>query len=512
MTVSHTRWTLVGAACAAVVLAPIFSNAQSPIETGDNTGRNLTKQAQSEISISLPSFAPLADRVLPAVVNISVELTERAAAQDEGDGGASPSAPGGTPFDQFMRRFFNNPLRNPAEKTMALGSGFVIDPAGYVVTNNHVVANAQKVTVTFQDNSQHQAKVLGRDERTDLALLKVDTNQKLPYVTWGNSDDAKVGDWVVAVGNPFGLGGTVTAGIISALGRNINEGPYDDFLQIDAPINRGNSGGPTFDLHGRVIGINTAIYSPSGGSVGIGFAVPSSIAKNVVAQLREHGNVTWGWLGVSVQSVTSSIAKSLGLDPNHPAGALVASVSPGSPADNAGMKPGDVVIAAGGHEIKTVHDLPRLVAATPVGGKLDLTVRRGGKQQTVEATIGEMPEKVASAQRGAAPPGGGTASALGMEFVALDPQLRKELHVPKEVNGVVVGQVASDSPAGELGIQPGDVIASVDQKPVTTPEGAAAQLKEAAEHGNVLLLLNRHGTSQFVGLSVENNGTAGSSR
>ena len=227
MTVNHTRWTLASAACAAVVLAPIFSNAQSSVEAGDNTGRNLTKQAQSEI-------------------NISVEVTERAAAQDEGDGGASPSVPDGTPFDQFMRRFFNKPLRNPGEKTMALGSGFVIDPAGYVVTNNHVVANAQKVNVTFQDNIQHQAKVLGRDERTDLALLKLDTNQQLPYVTWGNSDDAKVGDWVVAVGNPFGLGGTVTAGIISALGRNINEGPYDDFLQIDAPINRGNSGGPTF--------------------------------------------------------------------------------------------------------------------------------------------------------------------------------------------------------------------------------------------------------------------------
>jgi S1-C subfamily serine protease len=264
MTISHTRWTLASAACAAVVLAPIFSNAQSSVEAGDNTGRNLTKQAQSDISISLPSFAPLAEHVLPAVVNISVEVTERAAAQDEGDGGASPSVPGGTPFDQFMRRFFNNPLRNPGEKTLALGSGFVIDPAGYVVTNNHVVANAQKVNVTFQDNIQHQAKVLGRDERTDLALLKLDTNQQLPYAAWGNSDDAKVGDWVVAVGNPFGLGGTVTAGIISALGRNINEGPYDDFLQIDAPINRGNSGGPTFDLHGRVIGINTAIYSPSG--------------------------------------------------------------------------------------------------------------------------------------------------------------------------------------------------------------------------------------------------------
>jgi hypothetical protein len=284
--------------------------------------------------------------VLPAVVNISVEVTERAAAQD---GGALPSVPGGTPFDQFMRRFFNNPLRNPGEKTMALGSGFVIDPAGYVVANNHVVANAQKVNVTFQDNIQRQAKVLGHDERTDLALLKLDTNQQLPYVTWGNSDDAKVGDWVVAVGNPFGLGGTVTAGIISALGRNINEGPYDDFLQIDAPINRGNSGGPTFDLHGRAIGINTAIYSPSGGSVGIGFAVPSSNAKNVVDHQGArpcHLGLAWGY-GSERHLVDRQEPRPRPEPPDRCAGGV------GQPGQPCRIKP---VIAAGGHEIRTLHE------------------------------------------------------------------------------------------------------------------------------------------------------------
>ena len=263
MTLSRLQLTLASAGCAALVLFPAFSGAQSPPANGDWAGRNLTQKAQNETAIALPSFAPLAEHVLPAVVNISVELTERAAAQEEGDtqgeGGLVPSVPGGTPFDQFLRRFFQNPYQNPQEKTIALGSGFVIDPTGHVVTNNHVVANAEKVTVTFQDNSQHPVKVVGRDPRTDIALLKIETKQRLPFVTWGNSDDAKVGDWVVAVGNPFGLGGTVTAGIVSALGRNINEGPYDDFLQIDAPINRGNSGGPTFDLHGQVIGINTAI-------------------------------------------------------------------------------------------------------------------------------------------------------------------------------------------------------------------------------------------------------------
>src|SRR5215471_6870977 len=455
MTLSRLRLTLAGAGCAALLLFPAFSGAQPPPANGEQSGRNLTQQAQTKAATALPSFAPLAEHVLPAVVNISVELAEQANAQKgdtQGDGSLVPSVPGGTPFDQFLRRFFENPYRNPQEKTIALGSGFVIDPGGYVVTNNHVVANAEKVTVTFQDNSQHSAKVIGRDPKTDVALLKIETNHKLPYVTWGNSDDTKVGDWVVAVGNPFGLGGTVTAGIVSALGRNINEGPYDDFLQIDAPINRGNSGGPTFDLHGQVIGINTAIYSPSGGSVGIGFAIPSNTAKFVVSQLREHGHVTWGWLGVAIQSVTPSIGKSLGLNPEQTNGALVASVSPDSPAAKAGLKSGDVITAAGGHEIKAVHDLPHLVAASPVGSTLSLEVLRNGKQQTLEATIGEMPKKMAAAEES----GGELASALGMRFEPLTPQLRGQLRVPKDVNGVVVGQIANDSPATTLGIEPGD--------------------------------------------------------
>ena len=512
MTPSHIRLTLASAACAVLLFGPLCSAAQSQAQGGDNAGRNLTQQTQGEVNIALPSFAPLVDRVVPAVVNISVELNEQAAAQDEdssGDEGASPFKQGGTPFDQFLHRFFEQPFqsRNPAEKVLALGSGFIIDPRGDIVTNNHVVANADKVTVIFQDNSRHTAKVIGRDEKTDVALLRIDTNQKLPYVTWGNSDDAKVGDWVVAVGNPFGLGGTVTAGIVSALGRNINEGPYDDFLQIDAPINRGNSGGPTFDLHGRVIGINTAIYSPSGGSVGIGFAVPSNTAKYVVSQLEEHGHVTWGWLGVAIQSITPSIAKGLGLNPEQSTGALVASVVPDSPAAKAGLKSGDVVTAAGGHEIKTVHDLPRLVAATSVGSKLSLTILRDRKEQTIDVTIGEMPKKIAAAEPGGQQP----STALGMALASLTPQLRGQLQVPKDVTGVVVDRIASDSPARALGLQTGDVIVSIDKKPATSPAEAAAQLKEAAAHGNVLLLINRHGTNEFVGLSVENNGTAGSS-
>ncbi|MBV9814500.1 MAG: DegQ family serine endoprotease [Alphaproteobacteria bacterium] len=518
MKAGRTRWRFAGTVVAVLVLTPTLSRGQSPGEPSGTVPSDLTRQTQSEINIQLPTLAPLVERVMPAVVNISVQLKEQAATQSEGDASnesGSPLEPGSTPFDQFLKRFFGQPFqfRNPAEKVIALGSGFIIGPAGEVVTNNHVVANADKVTVILQDNSRHTARVAGRDEKTDIALLKIDSRQNLPYVTLGNSDDARVGDWVVAVGNPFGLGGSVTAGIISALGRDINEGPYDDFLQIDAPINRGNSGGPTFNLHGQVIGINTAIYSPSGGSVGIGFAVPSNIAERVVRQLKEHGHVTWGWLGVAVQSITPAIARSLGLDPDQATGALVASVSPDSPAAKAGIRQGDVISTAAGHEVKTVHDLPRLVAATPVGGKLQLTIIRERRQQTVEATIGQMPQQISSAQsKAASPAGGSAAAALGMELLPLDAQLRKELNVAKDVNGVVVGRVEANSAASELGIESGDVIESVDQKPVAPPDEAATRLKDASDRGNVLLLLNRRGANRFVALPLNKNGTAGSSR
>jgi serine protease Do len=513
MIVSCSRSSVAGAVCAALILAsPVAASAGNDAAGG----LNLTREVQ-KAPINLPSLAPLADRVLPAVVNISVQLTEQAAIHDEGDSsngsggdGGLPAAPGANPFDQFLRRFFQNPMAqtHPGEKVMALGSGFIIDPRGYIVTNNHVVANADKVTVIFQDHSSHPAKVVGRDVRTDLALLKIETKNPLPYVSWGNSSGVKVGDWVVAVGNPFGLGGTVTAGIVSALGRNINEGPYDDFLQIDAPINRGNSGGPTFDLSGQVVGINTAIYSPSGGSVGIGFAVPANNAKYVVNQLEAHGKVTWGWLGVAIQNVTSSIAKSLGLD--HPEGALVASVVPDSPAAKAGVKSGDVILKAGDKEIGDVHDLPRLVAQTPIGSKLPLTLMRNGKSQTVVADVGEMPAKEASAEATTGQPSA-AASALGLQLGPLDPELRSELKIGKDVNGVAVLSVADNSPVAALGIEAGDVIVSVDQKPVTTPQDAAAALKQAAKSGNILLLIDRQGATQFVGLSIERNGVAGNS-
>ncbi|HZU87990.1 MAG TPA: DegQ family serine endoprotease [Stellaceae bacterium] len=510
MSIGRVRATLTGAVCvAALSFAPALAAAQPTAPSGGGSDHNLTQKAETAPTIPLPSLAPLVRTIMPAVVNISVELNEQASLPGD-EGSSLPFGPGATPFDQFLRKFFQGlpPPVVPGEKVMALGSGFVIDPHGDIVTNNHVVANAENVTVIFQDGSRHRAQVVGRDARSDLALLKIKTDKTLPYVTWGNSDDVHVGDWVVAVGNPFGLGGTVTAGIVSALGRNIGEGPYDRFIQIDAPINRGNSGGPSFDLKGQVIGINTAIYSPSGGSVGIGFDIPSNLAKYVIGQLEAHGHVTWGWLGVAVQNVTPAIAKSLGLD--HPQGALVAAVTPDSPAAKAGIKSGDVIVAAKGHDIKTVQDLPPIVAESPVGSKLPLEVVRNGKKMALQATVGAMPNhQQASAEQTPAPPSA-PASALGIQLAPLTPQLRSELQVPKDVTGVVVARVAGNSPALSLGLQPGDVIVSIDQKPVTSPQAAARELKQAASSGNVLLLLNRHGTNEFVGLSVQNNGMAGS--
>jgi serine protease Do len=470
---------------------------------------------------ALPSFAPLVKKVLPAVVNISV--TERANAPDgEQDQDADADTPGGgpqgmpgSPFDEFLRKFFEqqgpghgNPMRpSPGIQRLALGSGFIIDPSGYVVTNGHVVSNADKVTVVLQDNSKHQAKVIGRDSKTDLALLKIEAKQPLPYVSWGDSNALQVGDWVLAVGNPFGLGGTVSSGIISARGRDIHSGPYDDFLQLDAAINRGNSGGPTFNLNGQVIGINTAIYSPNGGSVGIGFAIPAALAKPVIDQLRDHGKVDRGWLGVQIQEVTPEIAKSLSLP--KPEGALVADVTKGSPAGKAGFKQGDVITSFNGHAIQKVRDLPIMVAQTPIGQKAKVEVWRSGRETSLDVAIGQMPDnpQVARNEQQGGDQQQGTSetpTALGLKLAPLNNETRKRAGVPKDVKGVVVTGVADDSPLAELGIQPGDVIEQINQQPVTSPQQAEAKLKEAqAEKSkNLLLLVNRHGTNQYLALSM----------
>src|SRR5271167_3883206 len=466
--------------------------------------------------IQQQSFAPLVKKVLPAVVNISV--TQKAGADqmaDEEDQGAPSQGFPNSPFDEMLRRFFDQ--QNPGgggghqvpqmpegqPQRIALGSGFIVDPSGYVVTNNHVVGNAGKVQVILQDKTKYTAKIVGRDPKTDLAVLKIKADQPLPYVTFGDSSAAQVGDWVMAVGNPFGLGGTVTTGIISARGRDINEGPYDDFLQIDAPINRGNSGGPTFNLNGQVIGINTAIYSPNGGSVGIGFAVPSNAAKSIVAQLEEHGKINRGWLGVQIQEVTPAIAASLGLHGER--GALVAVVSPDGPAAKAGLKQGDVILSFNGNEVSHLRDLPRLVAGTAPDTGATMTVWRNGQTVELQAKVGELAnEQVASASGGEDEEQPMKAEALGMHFAPLTNQLRRELRVAKDVHGVVVARVDSGSAADEVGLSEGDILVTVDQQPVNTPQEAAEKLKEvaASPKKSALLLLNRHGVTQYVGVKI----------
>jgi len=471
--------------------------------------------------VQLPTLAPLVKKVLPAVVNVSVSM-KADAVSDEGSGDGdeqqfSPGQPGmgSSPFDEFLRRFFDQqqgghgrPMPRLGERT-ALGSGFIIDPSGYIVTNNHVVQNANKVTVIFQDDSKHTAKVIGRDAKTDLALLKINAPEPLPYVQWGDSNVAQVGDWVLAVGNPFGLGGTVSSGIISARGRDIHAGPYDDFLQIDASINRGNSGGPTFSLDGKVIGINTAIYSPNGGSVGIGFAIPASLAKPVIEQIREHGKVERGWLGVQIQAVTPDIAKNLGLPKDE--GALVADVTHDSPAAKIGVKQGDVILSYDGHDITRMRDLPVLVAETAIGGKADLKVWREGKEVTLQPVIAAMPDNLQVANNegseNEATPTPST-SAMGLKLSPLTPELRRQLHVPASVKGVVVSDVADDSPLAQLGITAGDVIQTINQEPVTSPKEVSSKLAAARKGGkfNLLLLINRHGINQYVALSVNGDG------
>lgn len=470
-------------------------------------------QSPQSSSAHLASFADVVEKVLPAVVNITAERT-RSSREAEPGGGESGSDFGQTsqsPLDEFLRRFFGSqgPLGTPgrqgrAARVMALGSGFIIDAAGYVVTDAHVVANAQKVTVLLQDNSRYPAKIVGEDEVSDLALLKIEAGKPLRVVAWGDSDAARVGDWILAVGNPFELGGTVTAGIISARGRDIRAGPSEDFLQIDAPLNRGNSGGPTFNLAGQVIGINTAIYTPSGGSVGIGFAIPSNLARPVIDQLRAHGKLVHGWLGIQLQEITPPLARALGLAKAQ--GVLVVDVTRGAPADKAGIRQGDVITAFNGHEIEGPRDLATRVAAAPVGKSARVTVWRTDKSVSVSAVLAERPPK--ASQVPARPEQPTATSSMGLTIVPLTDDLRRELGLTATTNGVVVKDIDQGSPLANSGLATGDVIEEINHHAVTTPASAAARLDEAlsTKDQSVLVLVNREGSKQYLGWSPSANG------
>ena len=438
------------------------------------------------------SFADQVEQLSPAVVNISTTTIV-----SEGPGMDMPQFPPGSPFEEFFKNFGDE---NRQRRASSLGSGFIIDAEGIVVTNFHVIENAEEITVTLSDETSFTAKVLGQDQKTDIAVLKIDPGDTtLTAVPFGDSDSLRVGDWVLAIGNPFGLGGTVTAGIVSARGRDIGNGPYDDFIQTDASINRGNSGGPLFNTDGEVIGINTAIFSQSGGSVGIGFAISSNLAKRVTKQLVEFGTTRRGWLGVFIQEVTSDIAETLGLEESG--GALVSSVNENSPADIAGLEPGDVILSFDGKKIERMRDLPRIVAETDIGTTVVVEIFRGGRLSTVDVTLGELEKAELVGLVGEQPEGDAqTLDRLGFTVDDLDAELAVELGLDETLTGVVVTEVVAGSPAMEKGVEPGDIIRRFGQRRVDSAADLATSVGETVDAGRsgVLLLIERDGRERFV--------------
>lgn len=444
------------------------------------------------------SFADLVERVSPAVVSIKSET-----ANNENE--AQDNIP--QQFRDLFEQFGQKPPQMP-RRALSAGSGFIIDKAGYVVTNNHVVDSAKKITVTLPDKREFTAKLVGTDPVTDVALLKIQSDRPLPMVEFGDDKRLRVGDWVVAVGNPFGLSNSVTAGIVSSLGRNIDGSQqYTNFIQIDAPINRGNSGGPTFDLRGQVIGMNSMIFSPSGGSVGIGFAIPASLIHDVIAQLKDHGRVSRGWLGVEIQPVTPEIAASLGI--KEAKGAIVANVVPNGPASKAGFEQGDIVTALNGQAIEDATDLTRKVAVVQAGQVATFSVSRSGKPQQIKVTIGARPdERVASnmqSGKGAAP--AASANAAGMALSSVTPETKKAFNLSDSVSaGAVITKVDADSDAADKGLQAGDVVLKINNRTVRSPADFQAGVADAKKGGrsSVLLLVARgQGGTAFVAIDVE---------
>jgi serine protease Do len=464
------------------------------------------------------NIADVAEQVIDAVVNISTsqKVDPRLAEM--------PDLPPGSPMEEFFNQFFKNhhgqggqggPGGDDSDQAPhrinSLGSGFIIDPSGIVVTNNHVIADADEISVILNDGTKLKADLVGKDTKADLAVLRVHYDKPLKAVKFGDSDKLRLGEWVIAIGNPFSLGGTVTAGIVSARNRDINSGPYDNYIQTDAAINRGNSGGPLFNLDGEVVGINTAIISPSGGSIGIGFAVPSDTAIPVLDQLRQFGEARRGWLGVRIQQVTDDIADSLSIAP--PRGALVAGIDDKGPAKPGGIQPGDVIVSFDGHDVKEMHDLPRIVADTAIGKVVDVVVIRKGKEETHKVTVGRLEdtEKVADASAGkdAAPPEKSVVQkTLGLELAGITDDLRKKFKIKDDIKGVLVTgvdpSVAMADPDKRLA--PGDVIVEVQYQNVGNPADMQKRVDELKSQGKkiaVLLVANGDGETRFVALNLQ---------
>ena len=502
----HRQAVALGSA-ASLVLIGLGAFALVPgVHPAPDTAPRLMASAEPSMQATPPrmlengapfSFADLVERVSPAVVTITAETTVTASA-------GADDLP--APFREFFNPFGQGaPVQR---KAISAGSGFIIERDGLIVTNNHVIENAHKITVKLPDGRSFDAKLIGSDQLTDIALLRIKSDKPLPTVEFGDDRQVRVGDWVVAVGNPFGLSNSVTAGIVSSLGRDIGSGPYTDFIQIDAPINHGNSGGPTFDLRGQVIGMNSQIFSPSGGSVGIGFAIPASTLHDVVAQLQAHGHVERGYLGVNIQSITPEIASSLNIA--SPKGAIVAEVVPGGPAATSGFQQGDVVVALNGRTVEDSRDLTRHIASLPAGVSATFTIIRNGEQRDLTAKIGHRPDQRVAADDGGngsdAGPSQGSAvvQSMGLGLAAVTPQTRRNFNIDAGVDGVLVTRVDPNSDAGDKGIQPGDVVLSVANKPVRTPKEVQSVVTAARSSGRhtVLLLVATQGGTRFVAVDI----------
>ncbi len=494
----HVLFAVFGVCVVSVSALPLSAHAQL---------FNKTEKTEPRVEVTAPkgapqSFADLAQKLLPSVVNIS--STQKIAEPDSQDMPQMPEFPPGSPFEDFFKDFLERrgqglPDSGPAQPAASLGSGFIIDAQkGYIVTNNHVIRDAEEVRVTLHDDTILDAKIIGKDEKMDLAVLQVTSDKSLMAVPFGNSDQIRVGDWILAIGNPFGLGGTVTSGIISARQRDIQSGPYDDYLQTDASINRGNSGGPMFNLKGEVIGINTAIFSPSGGSVGIGFAIPTNLAKPVVEQLIKFGKTRRGWLGIRIQTVTKEIADSLGL--SEVRGALVASLTEGGPAAKAGLQQGDVILEFNGQKLDAMRALPRLVAETEIGSTATILYWRDGKSFTTKAVVGELEKAeekglIEKAENQNALPRGVEIPDLGVTATTLTTALRNQFEIPDKAQGVLVTDVIANSQAAEENLMVGDVIVEINQQAVKDAE-KAKEIVDAAKAGgksSVLLLVDNQG-------------------
>ncbi|MDA0782082.1 MAG: DegQ family serine endoprotease [Rickettsiales bacterium] len=464
------------------------------------------------------SFADLVEKLNPAVVNISTTQTIEGSSLSPFGQFFHFEGPNGDDLGELpelFKKFYGEPFGNlegnkQKRETTSLGSGFVISEEGYIVTNHHVIDKADEITIIFNDDTEATAKVVGSDAKTDIAVLKIETDKKLPFVKFGNSDKARVGDWVIAIGNPFGLGGSVSAGIISARARDINAGPFDDFIQTDAAINRGNSGGPMFNVEGEVIGVNSAIFSPSGGNVGIGFAVPSNLAEPVINQLIETGHIERGWLGVKIQTVTDEIAESIGMKDSN--GALVVDVQEKSPADKGGLKAGDVIISFDGKNVETMRRLPRIVAETPVGKKVPVVVWRNGEKKTVIVTIALLDESDGDASKSADGKSDDTKDSkkadvaiAGIGIQDITKAYRDTYNIDKDIKGVVITDIDHKSEASSKPIKAGDVITAINQTQVNSVKEAKEVFDAAVDkkRKSVLLLINRGGDTLFIAVPIE---------